>query len=195
MNPIDLLSLALLVFTAVLSYRSYKFQLRASVRETLTQFDDREVAPTGSQQPFKVKAVLHGFEYGPSHIFVTWIDRIRPLLTNNATGGQGRSRWTGRISTWVNNRLDGATAEVEILFRFYQFGEHPSAANKGGRPTESMSDLELQDVPDVIENEGDVTDVSVEDNGLLVRYSAIDSPSVGRIVVKTFDSIDETVEG
>lgn len=56
----SLLSLALLIFTSVLSYFSYSAQARTGIRESLEQIDDVEI-----NNRYKLKPILHRFDFGP----------------------------------------------------------------------------------------------------------------------------------
>lgn len=55
---LQMITLVLIIFTSYLSYGSYKFQIRAAIRESLEQLDDIEL---GSQE--KAKVMLHEFSY------------------------------------------------------------------------------------------------------------------------------------
>ena len=72
-SPIQLVNLLLLVTTAILSARSFAFQARASVRESIEQLDDVEYQNANQR---KVKALLHRFSFG-------WADFLTLGLIGN----------------------------------------------------------------------------------------------------------------
>lgn len=104
-NPLTIFNTILLLFTGYLSYSSFKFQTRTSVRESLEQLDDVEFRQE------KLRPILHELKFRPLRGHQTTV-HLKYYTFGRAP--ESASRNAGRLFVQTHSQLDSMHEENDL---------------------------------------------------------------------------------